>query len=93
MPEQRETSRKRAYMAAYGCAADGGPPLFCLVRDISARGARIGFVDTTTFPARLDLHIGGRNRVYQAEVVWRRRSEVGVRFTAKTAARQSVASR
>lgn len=86
MPEQRQSSRKRSYKAAYVCAVDGAAPVFCLVRDMSTWGARIGFVDGATVPATLDLHIGGKNRVYRAEVVWRRPAEVGVRFTAKALA-------
>ena len=70
MSEQRRTSRKNSFRAAY-VGLDGTPKWqFCLVRDLSPTGAKLDVVGCAGLPQTFDLHISGRDRVYRAEIVW-----------------------
>jgi hypothetical protein len=46
--------------------------LSCLVRDLSAEGARIIFSENVTVPETFDLHILQKNQTLRARVTWRR---------------------
>ena len=93
MPEQRRTYRKRSFMAAYVGMRDASTPLFCLVRDVSPTGARLELIGAPDLPDRFDLTITGRDRLYSAEVVWRRSNQIGVRFVAKALASDAALCR
>jgi hypothetical protein len=74
-PRQRSLLRGIVYFAGNPCAVD------CLVRDISATGARIEF---TTPPAAvtnsLELQIPLKAQRHHCRVAWRTGREVGVAF-------------
>ena len=84
MPDRRRSHRKKAFLAAYLVLEDRPAPVFCLVRDVSPQGARLELIEGgTSLPEAFVLSIGGRDRLYHAEVTWRQPNEVGVRFLAK----------
>ena len=82
MSEQRRTSRKGSFRAAFIGAEAAPSASFCLIRDLSPSGAKLVAIDAVELPDRFDLQISGRDRWYRAEVVWRRNAEVGVKFVA-----------
>ena len=52
----------------------------CLIRDISALGARLVFADAVNTPDLLDLYIPQKEQTLRSQVVWRHGHEVGVAF-------------
>src|SRR5205085_617562 len=57
----------------------------CLVRDISATGARLIFSDTVSIPDKVDLYIAQKEQTLSACVQWRHGDEVGIAFGASAA--------
>lgn len=55
--------------------------LECMVRNVSAHGARLSFGDTPAVPSRFDLRIGPDGAWRSAEVRWRAGTDVGVALT------------
>ena len=56
----------------------GGRP--CLIKDISLKGARIELTGQESAPDDLVLVIWGTGQAFEAQAVWWRGSEIGVRF-------------
>jgi hypothetical protein len=54
--------------------------LDCLIRDISASGARLIFSDTVTIPDVVDLYIPQKEQTLRSQVHWRHGDEIGVAF-------------
>ncbi len=54
----------------------------CVVRDISQSGARLKLAGEGTLPQVFELNLPLKSRRHQAEMVWRRGEECGVRFIA-----------
>jgi hypothetical protein len=55
----------------------------CLVRDISAGGARLIFQGAVTLPDMVELYVSNRDETHLAHVQWHRGDQVGVAFTSK----------
>ncbi|HEY0568466.1 MAG TPA: PilZ domain-containing protein [Xanthobacteraceae bacterium] len=66
--------------------------LDCLIRDISAGGARLIFSDAVTTPDALELYIPQKEQTLRAQVQWRQGQEVGVAFPQATPAQQGQES-
>ena len=77
---QRSTPRTRTVLRAEIRFNDGMMSAECLVRDISASGARLELSGEVTLPDRFDLHIPKRNLTYRATMRWRKGKEIGVVF-------------
>ena len=81
MDERRRSTRQRSFFK--GCiyfnnrliAAD------CLVRDISAIGARLILSEAVSVPDVVEIHIAQKKRTLPARMQWRHGSEAGVIFT------------
>ena len=80
MPELRSNTRKRCFLGARIQFNNRRSTFDCLVRDISAVGARLELATLETMPDEFDLVIPQHDRQYRAKVVWRRNSTCGVRF-------------
>jgi hypothetical protein len=52
----------------------------CVIRDISATGARLRFMTVTRLPDTFGVMVVGEALVYPAERRWVRGTDVGVRF-------------
>jgi len=76
--ERRGEIRYRALKGGTLTFDDGRVALECVVRNLSANGARIAMGDTTSVPARFDLVISGDDRVRDAHVRWRAPTVIGV---------------
>jgi hypothetical protein len=64
----------------------------CLIRDISAHGARLIFSDSFTTPDVLDLHIPQKDQTLRVHVIWRSGQECGVAFAQAASAAASGAA-
>lgn len=57
-----------------------GPSHACIVRDISAAGARLLLPEAASVPESFDLSLDPRGDRWACRVVWRQAGEVGVAF-------------
>ncbi|HEX3430216.1 MAG TPA: PilZ domain-containing protein [Rhizomicrobium sp.] len=81
--ESRRAGRNRTLFRGKLVSRDGSFSSECVIRNLSAAGARIEVPSDTLFPVRLYL-IGARLPVaYDAEVVWRRGAKAGLKFNSR----------
>lgn len=80
MSEHRRESRQRVFLKGRIMYNNGASSLDCLVRDLSATGARLAMSETTTLPEAFDLYIAQKDKTYRATLRWRREDGVGVTF-------------
>ena len=79
----RRAVRKRVILGAKVLYNEGAFSLDCRIRDISDGGARIVLSASSIIPTRVVL-VDVRNSIaYEAEVVWLKAPEFGLRFLAK----------
>lgn len=78
--EQRRQPRLRVFLKGRIQFNNGASSIDCLVRDMSARGARLLLSETATLPERFDLFIPQKDRTYRAFLRWRREDGIGVTF-------------
>ena len=78
MQERRHIHRTRVFKAAklFGRAYSAD----CVVRDISAHGARLVLVSTACITEPFDLSFDGARTLRSCQVVWRGPTEIGVQF-------------
>ena len=78
--KKRET-RKSMHQSGWITLEGGFAARRCVVRDLSATGARITIDDPNMLPAKLRLAFSRDARTGRScEVVWRRGKSVGIRF-------------
>ena len=80
MIERRDTHRRRTYLGAQIRVPFQRSDTACLVRDLTATGARIAVSRTILLPDRFDLAIQWREECHRAEIVWREGDMISVRF-------------
>jgi hypothetical protein len=86
MGERRTSARQRSFLRGRILLNNRQVVLDCLVRDLSAHGARLIFPETPAIPDVVELDIPQKERMLRAHVQWRQGEEVGVTFApAKTA--------
>lgn len=78
-PQNRRADRRRQLKAAIIAFNDRHSTLPCSLRDISDKGARLD-VDATKVPDTFELIVELDGLEARCEVVWRRKTVVGVRF-------------
>lgn len=83
MSEHRRELRQRVFLKGRIMYNNGASSLDCLVRDLSASGARLALSETTTLPEVFDLYIPQKDKTYRATLRWRREDGVGVVFPAE----------
>jgi hypothetical protein len=57
-----------------------GRNIDCVVRDISATGAKLRVLDAGAVPERFELLLNATGEYRPAHVKWRRKGEIGVSF-------------
>ena len=80
MQDRRKTTRMRTYFGGQIAFNQRMSVMDCLVRNISAEGAKLVFSETLTVPQEFDLSVHKNERTYRAKVIWRRADEAGVAF-------------
>ncbi|HEY7386023.1 MAG TPA: PilZ domain-containing protein [Beijerinckiaceae bacterium] len=79
---KRIATRQRSFLKGRVIYNGGQTNLECLIRDISATGARLEFSSSVTLPDRFDLYLPHREETCKAHIQWRRGEEIGVAFDA-----------
>jgi hypothetical protein len=80
MQEKRELARNRTFLGGVVAFHHRKSTMDCLVRNLSAAGAKICFTNTATVPDEFDLTIKQKDYALRARIVWRRADEAGVVF-------------
>lgn len=88
MTEVRATDRTRAFLRALIEFNNGASKIDCVVKNISATGARIEVTAAVSLPNEFNLNIPHRNEVIRSQLVWRESNSVGVRFLSVQAAEE-----
>jgi hypothetical protein len=76
--ERRKSPRQKAFLK--GRINNGLGDVDCLIRDLSATGAKLMFSGGIAMPPVIDLHIPTKKQVLRAKVQWRSGDEMGVSF-------------
>ena len=80
MNERRTANRQKSFLRGSIQFNNRRTAIDCLVRDISASGARLIFSDSISIPDVVELYIPQKEQTLRAHVQWRRGEEVGVAF-------------
>ena len=80
MEERRQTPRHKSLLRGRVYFNNRSSTAECLVRDISAQGARLIFADEVLMPDVMELYIPAKEQTLRAQVVWRNANEAGIAF-------------
>jgi len=78
--DKRHSARRRVLKSAIAAYNDRHCTIPCVVRDISATGARLRSDSSISVPDTFELIVELDGLEMQCEVVWRKLDELGVRF-------------
>lgn len=82
LADRRPSPRKRAFLGCTVVYGDGAYSFPCVIRDMAAGGARIGFEAGTSMPSNFWL-INTRDRTaHKTRVAWTTAREAGLKFEA-----------
>ena len=79
MQERRRFPRTRCFKGAKIIAA-GYAVVSCIVRNVSAEGAKLQLAGIVGLPDEFDLCFDSGRRVRQCKVMWRTTSDAGIWF-------------
>jgi hypothetical protein len=91
MTEKRREPRKRTFLKGRIVFNSGSSSMECLVRDMSASGARIALDETMLLPEHFTLEIPQKDRTFTAALRWRHEDGVGVLLDADAEVRDDLA--
>jgi hypothetical protein len=81
--EARQQARTRSFLGAKLVSRDGQFSARCLIRDISASGARIAISNDVILASPLFLIASSDQSMYLAKIIWRNASQAGLKFLEK----------
>jgi PilZ domain-containing protein len=90
-PERRTSTRKKSFLQGRIFFNNRRSAIDCLVRDISAGGAKLIFSQTASIPDVVELFIPQKDQTLRAHVIWRSGEEAGVAFKTAQAPAQPQA--
>lgn len=76
----RVAPRHKVFLKARITFNRGASSFDCIVRELSAVGARLVLSETSMLPETFDLHIPQKGKTYRSALRWRREDGVGVAF-------------
>lgn len=77
-PERRSETRRRVFKGAVVHFNHGYSSFECVVRNRSARGAKLAFGEALAVPNQFSLQIAGEDAPVTAHVRWRSGTMIGV---------------
>jgi hypothetical protein len=80
MQERRKLARNRTFLGGVIAFNHRSSTMDCLVRNLSAEGAKISFNNTAAVPGEFDLLIKQKGCSLRARLVWRQAGEAGITF-------------
>lgn len=81
MPDSRKIDRLRSLLRGHVIFNAGASSIDCIIRNISAAGARLDMADSVALPTEFDLSVPHRGRTYRVRIVWRHEGQIGVEMT------------
>lgn len=81
MSERRSEARARSYLGGQVHFNKNAFRADCVVRNLSATGARLRFSQSVLIPDRFKLTVTPKSVRHDARIVWRTIDEAGVTFT------------
>jgi hypothetical protein len=91
--ERRQLSRHKSLLRGCIYFNKSRSSLDCLVRDMSAVGARLVFSSNVSVPDIVQLYIPQKEQTLHAQVQWRHGDEVGIVFATTARDQGGLASR
>ena len=88
--DKRAAQRLRSFLDGNAIVNHRQPPLHCLLRDISATGARLEVSNAVLLPELFDLYVPQKDTTYRVRITWRAEGELGVEFEQAQAQGQGV---
>jgi len=82
MPELRRTERIKSFLRAQILFNHRMTTVDCLIKNISAGGAKIDVDQTASIPAEFEIYIPQKNKTHKARMIWRDAHAIGVEFMA-----------
>jgi uncharacterized protein YceH (UPF0502 family) len=83
MIENRASPRLRSLLKGKLIYNNRLSTLDCVVRDISATGARLALAQHNVLPDQFELYVPLKERTYTVQVRWRAEEDIGVMFLEK----------
>lgn len=80
MTEHRRATRQKSFLQGRIYFNNRRASIDCIIRDISATGAKLTFSSAVETPATVELYIPNRDETRPARVAWRRGDEAGLEF-------------
>ena len=84
--DRRTASRQRSFLRGRMFFNNRTSSIDCLIRDISATGAKLVCSDGVAIPDVVDLFLPHKDQWLRSHVQWRSGGEIGVHFESATAA-------
>jgi len=82
MPELRRSERIKSFLRAQILFNHRMTTIDCLIKNISAGGARIEVGKTMSIPTEFEIYIPQKNKTHSARMIWRDANAIGVEFVA-----------
>jgi hypothetical protein len=89
MEERRGALRYKVHKRARIGCSNGSP---CIVRELSATGARLAVAGAISLPGRFDLVMLDEGMIRPVRIVWRGDHEIGVVFDGEARFRPTIVS-
>ncbi len=90
MVEARRSERVRSFLRARILFNNGASTIDCMIKNISAHGAKIEIAHSMSVPAEFNLEVPQRGRTYRAKMMWRAADSIGVEFTEQGGASENT---
>lgn len=81
MENMRAAERLRSFLRAQIVFNNRMSTIDCIIKNISATGAKIALNETLTVPTEFDVYIPQKRRGHHARLVWRDKDAIGIEFT------------
>jgi hypothetical protein len=78
--DRRKIIRKPSYLGGRVAFNHLYASADCLIRNITAQGCRLSFAEVAAIPSNFVLSIPSRSQSFNARIIWRNETEVGVAF-------------
>lgn len=88
-PEKRQSARRRTLLRGKLVHSAGSSTQDCAIRNLSETGAQVRVTNAQSIPDKVQLIDITNAMLYEAEIVWRRAPEFGLRFLAGCPAQEA----
>src|SRR5262245_61117803 len=86
MSNRRVSARQKSFLQGRIYFNNRRSTVECLIRDLSASGAKLRYSDAVVVPDLIELYILAKDETYRGRIQWRQGDEVGVAFILDEAA-------